>query len=308
VTHDQAFEAVRQADPLPTDSAGPDGFLSLTALLDRIDERSTNVQTQERIDGATTPPPPSSRPRWLVPMLAGAAAVIAAIVFVALVFTGNDEPDVIEPVPPPTTVATSTTLLEAAVLSPLEVTGVYNEAVAAGDWTALRALYADTAEFEVNSETGETFVERVALVDLVPQTPYDWDGDGLVDGFDALIDDAAKVAAHGTTAFVSCSQLDAGTAACQEVWEGHAFARPEIPHNTWTLTIVDGVITTHVLEVVRTDNPFDTDLTSQYNLWVSDNKPELSIVELFDDIITLAISPDTVPVHRELIAEWQAEG
>ena len=141
----------------------------------------------------------------------------------------------------------------------------------------------------------------------MPQTPYDWDGDGLVDGWDALIDDAARAAAHGTTTFVSCSQLDAGTAVCQEVWQGHAFARPDIPHNTWTLTIDDGVITTHVLEVVRRDNPVDTDLTSQYNLWVSDNNPELSIVELFDDIITLAISPDTVPVHRELIVEWQAQ-
>jgi hypothetical protein len=201
---------------------------------------------------------------------------------------------------------TSTTLPATAVLSPLEVTDLYNEAVATGDWTALRELYADTAEFEVNSEAGETFLERVPLVDHLPQTPYDWDGDGLVDGFDALIDDAARVAAHGTTTFVSCSQVDAVTAVCEEVWDGHAFAHPDIPHNTWTLTIVDGVITTHVLEVVRRENPIDTNLTSQYNKWVSDNRPELER-ELFEDVITLAITPDTVGTHRELVAEWQAQ-
>lgn len=68
------------------------------------------MQTQDRIDTAATPPPPSKRPRWLVPALAGATAVIAAIIIVALVFTGNDEPDVIQPAPVETTVATPTTL------------------------------------------------------------------------------------------------------------------------------------------------------------------------------------------------------
>ncbi|MGI9648135.1 MAG: hypothetical protein ACR2OI_06415, partial [Acidimicrobiia bacterium] len=173
----------------------------------------------------------------------------------------------------------------------------------------LRALYADTAEFEVNSASGETFVERVPLVDYEPRTPYDWDGDGGIDGFDGLIDDGARQHAAGTTSFISCSQVDAVTAACVEAWEGFAFAleTPNVAHAQWVLTIVDGAITTHVLEVFPTEaGRTDSDLTSEYNRWVSDNKPELSMAELFEDIATLAITPDTVSVHRELVAEWQA--
>jgi len=306
VTQDQSFEAVRQANPLPNDSTGPDGFLSMTALLDRIDERSTIVQTQER-PKIEAQGPRDQRPGWLMPALAGAVVIILAIVLSTQLLGGNEGGDVTNPGPTPTTAPTPTTLPEAAVLSPLEVTDLYNQAVDAGDWVALRALFADTAEFEVNSETGETFVERVPLVDFVPQTPYDWDGDGAIDGFDALIDDAARQTAAGTTAFVSCSQADAVTATCVEVWEGFAFARPDIEHSTWTLTIVDGQITTYILEVVRRDSPIDTDLTSQYYTWVSDNKPELSIGELFEDIISPQVSPDTARVHDQLVAEWLAD-
>ncbi|MBT8164255.1 MAG: hypothetical protein HKO82_01545 [Acidimicrobiia bacterium] len=302
MNQEQAFEAVAQANPLPSESAGPGGFLSMTALLERIDERSTEVQTQQRRDTGATAPPSTKRPGWLVPALAGAAAVIVAILVVVLVFTGDDGPDAIEPAPTPTT------LPQAAVPTPLEVTNLYNEATAAGDWEALRALYADTAELEVNSVAGETFVERVSLADYVPQTPYDWDGDGSVDGFDGLTDDAARQHAIGTTTFVTCSQVDDVTAACQEVWEGSALSVRGNPHNNWTLTIIDGVITLHVIEVVpRPDNPIDSNLVAGYRTWINDNKPELSIAELFEDISRLAISPDTVPVHRELIAEWQAE-
>jgi hypothetical protein len=88
VTQDQAFEAVRQANPLPNDSASPDGFLSMTALLDRIDERSTDMQTQDR---PRTGPPRTrdQRPRWLIPALAGALAVVIAIGLGALLLAGE---------------------------------------------------------------------------------------------------------------------------------------------------------------------------------------------------------------------------
>ena len=303
MNQEQAFEVVRQANPLPSESTGPDGFVSMTALLERIDERSTNVQTQER-PRTEMPGPRTQRPNWLIPVLAGAATVIIAIVLGALVFAGgSDEPDVIEPTPTPTT------LSEGATRSPLEVMDLYNGAVVAGDWSALRALYADAAEFEVNSVAGETFVERIGLADYVPQTPYDWDGDGSIDGFDGLTDDAARQHAIGTTTFVTCSEVDDVTAACQEVWEGSALSVRGNPHNNWTLTIIDGVITLHVIEVVpRPDNPIDSNLVSAYRTWINDNRPELSIAELFEDISRLAISPDAVPVHRELVAEWQAGG
>ncbi|MBT8217747.1 MAG: hypothetical protein HKN74_13875 [Acidimicrobiia bacterium] len=299
---DQAVELLRAADPASEKTSEVDGFPSITALLDRIDERSTDVQTQER-PRTEQQEPRDRRPRWLIPALAGAAAIILAIVVGTLVLAGgSDEPDVIEPTP----TTTPTTVPEAVAPTPLEVMDLHSQAVAVGDWAALRALYADSAEFEVNSETGETFVERIALTDLVPQTPFDWDGDGVVDGFDALIDDAGRIAAHGATAFVSCSPVDDATLSCSEVWEGHAFMTPDTKHNSWTVTIVDGLITTQVLEVVQRQNPIDTDLTSQYNMWVTENRPELQTT-LFDDSMTLAISPETVPIHRELVAEWAAQ-
>jgi len=302
VNQEQAFEAVGQANPLPSESTGPGGFLSMTALLDRIDERSTKVQTQER-PRTELPGSRDQRPGWLIPALAGAAAIILAIVVSTLLLGGgSDEPDVIEPAP------TSTTLPEEVVLSPLTIAGLYNEAMATGDWTALRALYADTAELEVNSVAGETFVERVSLAGYVPQTPYDWDGDGSIDGFDGLTDDAARQHAIGTTTFVTCSQVDDVTAACREVWEGSALSVRGNPHNNWTLTIIDGAITLHVIEVVPgPGNPIDSNLVGGYRTWINDNRPELSIAELFEDISRLAISPDAVPVHRELIVEWQAQ-
>ena len=299
MNHEQAFQLVGRANPLPGKSTGPDGFLSMTALLDRIDERSTDVQTQER-PRTESREPRGRQSRWVIPALAGAAVVIIAIVVGTLLLTGgSDEPDVIEPTP--------TTLPEGSTPSLLEVMDLYNQATAAGDWRELRSLYSDTAELEVNSVAGETFVERVALADYVPRTPYDWDGDGAVDGFDGLIDDATRQHATGTTTFVACTQVDDVTAACQEVWEGSALARRGDPHNNWTMTIVDGVITTHVIEVVpRPDNPIDSDLVGLYSTWIKENRPELE-AELFESPLSLAITPETGPIHRELLAEWLAD-
>ena len=310
MTQDQAFEAVRQANPLPNDSAGPYGFLSMTALLDRIDERNTDMQTQER---PTIGPsrPRDERPRWLIPALAGALAVVIGIGLGALLLIGgSDEIDVIEPALPSTTVPT--TVL--AVASPLDVANLYNEAVATGDWTALRELYSDTAEQQVVLPT-ETLPKEV-VIDRVPRTPDDWDGDGLLTGFDGFIHEGAWQFAAGTTAFLSCSQVDDVTAACAEVWEGFAFRRPDMESITHTLTIVDGVITFHVIEVPqRSADPILSNPVAEYRQWVSENRPELEAA-LFDrrDIPSGTdarwpdwITPDTAETHRELVAEWQAQ-
>ena len=253
------------------------------------------MQTQEKPIQIVREPR-SRRPRRLIPVLAGVIAVIVIAVGV-VALTGNDEPDVTNDAPVPTTVL--------AVPSPLDVTNLYNGAVATGDWTALRELYADTAELEIIL-SGEA-QPKVRLIDYVALTPYDWDGDGLVDGFDALIDDGARQHAAGTTIFVSCSQVDAVTAVCDEVQDGYAFKRLSLVPTTWTLTIVDGVITTHSRGIVRRSGaPYDTNLLAQYNKWVSDKRPELE-QELFEDRLNLAITPDTVGTHRELVAEWQAQ-
>ena len=308
MTQDQAFEAVRQANPLPTDSSGADGFLSMTALLDRIDERNMDMQTQER-SRTGSPRPRDERPRWLVPALAGALVVIIGIALGALLLTGgSNEPDVIEPAPAPTT------LPDVVVLSPLEVTNLYNQAVATGDWTAIRELYADTAEQQVVLPT-ETLPKEVVF-DRVPRTPDDWDNDGLLTGFDGFIHEGAWQYAAGTTTFLSCSQVDDVTAACAEVWEGFAFRRPDMESITHTLTIVDGVITTHVIGVPdRSADPILDHLVDEYRQWVSENRPELEAT-LFDrrDIPSGTDArwpdwptPDTAETHRELVAEWQAQ-
>ena len=311
---DFALNAARQANPRPAGTSGPDGEWSAAELLSQIEHKSETGKTLERHARTAGPSGPGRNRGWLL-AAAAAALVVLMIGAVGIVLQRYGGTDVVAPtptIPPaPTTLPSPTTAPPPTAAppidrTPLEVTALYNEAVAAGDWTALRALYADTAELEV-STAEETIVPRVPLVDHEPQTPHDWDGDGLVDGFDALIDDGARQHAVGTTTFVSCSQVDAVTAVCEEVWEGHAFQCPDVGATTWMLTIVEGRITTHILQLVpRPAPPVDFSLIEQYNEWVSDNRPELE-AELFKDQFNFAITPDTVKTHRELVAEWQAQ-
>jgi len=252
------------------------------------------MQTEEKLTEFELEPRAEVPRRRLVAALAGAAAVLVVAAGLWAI-TRSSEPDV-------------------ADQSPLEVTNLYNQAVATGDWAALRALYADAAELQIVSPSETLSKER--LIDRVPQTPDDWDGDGLVTGFDGLIHEGAFHYAGGTTTFLSCTQVDAVTAVCEEVWEGFAFKRPNHIPTTYTLTIVDGVITTHVIEVVRRPaDPILSTAVDQYRKWVSDNRPELE-AELFDrrDLPSGIdarwpdwTTPDTAETHRELVTEWQAQ-
>jgi hypothetical protein len=263
--------------------------MTMTALLDRIDERSTEVQTKERQSEFVPERSSKARRRRLVPALAGALAVLVIAAGVWAI-TRSDEPD-------------------SAGLSPLEVTDQWNEAVVAGDWAAIRALYADTAVLRVVLPD-ETLPDE-PLIDRVPQTQDDWDGDGALTGFDGFMHDGAAQHAAGTTTFLSCSQVDGTTVTCEEVQEGHAFWRPEAVPTTWTLTIIDGLITVHGVGVVpRSESPIDNALLSDYRRWVSENRPELEadLIEgpVIPPIPGINITPDTAPIHRELVAEWQA--
>lgn len=305
---DRDFEltAARQANPRPAGTGGPESEWSATELLSQIEHRSDTTETIERDPRTTKPSGPTRTPGWLL-----AAAVAALVVLVGAIAIGlqrNSGTDVVEPAPttvPTPTTAPPTTATPAIDRSPLEVMDLYNESVAGGDWAAVRELYAGTAELEVRG-ANETFVPLVPLADYEPRTSYDWDGDGLNNGFDGVIEDSARVHAHGTTAFISCTEADATIVVCDEVWEGHAFKVPNVEPTTWTLTIVDGFITTHVLQLVERENPVDTDLVRQYKEWVADNRPDLER-ELFVDNFTLNITPDGVLIHRELVAEWQAQ-
>lgn len=54
-------------------------------------------------------------------------------------------------------------------------------------------------------------------------------------------------------------------------------------------------------------NGTDTLAEAEYRMWVRDNRPEL-MADLFDSVNQgLNYTPDTIDVHRELVAEWQAQ-
>lgn len=86
---EQAFELVRQANPVATGWSGPGGFLSETALLERIDERSGDMQTQERPEVEMTPAGNSRRRRLIATAIAAVIAVVA-IGTVALIVNRGD--------------------------------------------------------------------------------------------------------------------------------------------------------------------------------------------------------------------------
>ncbi len=114
---EQAFELVRQANPMPVGATGPSAFLSRTALLELIDERSGDMQTHDkpntedgtmqRIEQRTERPTPSRGPSRRRGLLVAAAAVVVAIiaagVVIGLVGGSSDEPDVGSLTPGPIT-------------------------------------------------------------------------------------------------------------------------------------------------------------------------------------------------------------
>ncbi len=105
---EQAFELVRQANPMPVGTTGPSAFLSRTALLELIDERSGDMQTHDkpntedrtmqRIEQKTERRTPSRGPSRRRGLLVAAAALVVAIiaagVVIGLVGGSSDEPDV----------------------------------------------------------------------------------------------------------------------------------------------------------------------------------------------------------------------
>lgn len=277
MTHDQAFEAVRQANPLPNDSAGPEGFMSMTALLDRIDERSTNVQTQER--PATIKPPPSPGRRPLIPAIAGAVAVIAAIAF-AIVVLGPDDgtPDVGS--------------------SPQEVVTAWYDLYRAGDIDGYEALMSPAAEFDedfANPEVGDP-----------PPTPF----------FDGSVDvkrgrDSRLIAATSATWSPSCTTAEA-VVSCTTTfdsplgWEGPP---RQFGHE---FTVEDGLITSW--KITWDTSPGDLvgqDLFSNqqqpaYARWVERNRPS-DYADLFLGETILVSEDSQIERHRALVAEWAAD-
>ena len=306
MTRDQAFEAVRQANPLPGDSTGPDGFLSMTALLDRIDERSTDVQTQEN-KTSVKPNRPGASPKrarrgWLRPALAaGAAVIIAIVVAVALLWGGGDEalPDVINP-PVPTTIP------EPVAKTPLEIGEALNQATRDGDWEAARLLYADDATYNQASNEPKP-MSRLATGDNF-NSQFDWDGDGTFSIFDREAGYLMNEYVAGVEQRYSCTQTDSTTVVCDIDSLGYPFYNPPVQHSN-TYTVVEGRIT-HLTYAVSSGSGIGgaRRVKIEYQDWVRANRPELNVDDaLFEFLGTPLVVPETVVTHRQLIAEWKAQ-
>jgi len=247
-------------------------------------ERRRDMQTQD-IPIQIVPEERSPRPkRRLIPALAGALAVLVIAVG-AWALTRSTEPDF-------------------ADRSPLQVTDRFNEAVVTADRGAGPDLYAPGATWQLITVDGPSPVFRFS--DELPATApvLDWDGDGQITELDNFFSLGVELYAGGVTDFLVCSQPDGVTAICDEVREGYAFKNPN--HSaTWTFTIADGLISSIVIDLVGDGTDLVT--AAQYRLWVRDNQPEL-MSELFDSVNqSLIYTPETLDVHRELIAEWVSQ-
>lgn len=307
---EQAFELVRQANPMSEGSSAPAGFLSPTALLDRIDERSTDMQTREN-QTVVKPRRPDASPKrtgrgWLRAALAAGAVVIVAVA-VAVALPGGG--DVSQP--------------------PLEVVEALDAATVAGDWEAVRELYADDATYtRVDDGFGHDYVRHgkdevgqdnmpltspgidarnAPLTSIYP--PFDWDGDGSVTGFDDLASLTMANYAWGMTRYYSCTQPDATTVVCDLVLEGHALW-PEAQPVTDTFTVIDGLITHQVYDTTGAPgdpkaDPFETRL--DYLGYIEDNHPELEGTLFSQRLGELRMTPESAELHRQFIAEWRAQ-
>ena len=101
---------------------------------------------------------------------------------------------------------------------------------------------------------------------------------------------------------------------CDEVLEGHPFVdNPQGYRISNTYTVVDGLITQQVFDASPWNeaqwfgHKFDPSRVWPYQQWVQANRPELE-QELFADFAFLRMKPSTVETHRQLIAEWRAQG
>jgi hypothetical protein len=160
--HD-TIERIQSANPVPTPDALPTGALSSTALLTRIDERSTAMTDTLTPIRGTGPGKRPGRGRGPLVALAVAAVLILIIGLASFAFLNGDEnAPVVDDNPAPTTTQAPTTTVASLPQSPLpadtpplEVVAAVQAAWAAGDMPAAEALIRpDSGFFEQNSSTG----------------------------------------------------------------------------------------------------------------------------------------------------------
>jgi hypothetical protein len=219
-----------------------------------------------------------------------------------------------------------------------EVGEALNAAAAAGDWETVVGLFAEDATVTLgpgNRQFEGTSNPRASNTGFGPTNPtnigdfltgddwlgsfpvVDWNGDSVRTGFDSVAQDTMVVYALGFSVFESCSAEDSSTLVCIGVWDGNPFPNPGRGEEVAIHTVVEGLITdtTWDMSGVTGGNASVIDRmdANEYANWAQVNRSELiGDAELFrsdsgDPIVALVMTPDTVEIHRQLIAEWVAQ-
>ena len=319
----QLIDRLARTDPFAADVPVPDEIWTPAVALHEI-ERRTGMQTNERRvhELESTPPAPRGpRRRWLVSALAAGLAVVVAVVLAIALLAGGDEavPDVGNTTVPET-------LPESSVTTARDVAAELRAAVDAGDWQSVVGLFAPDATLTFGPGWEE---EGTVVPQSNPATsvsgwedrrrvgPFDWDGDLVRSGFDAIAHDVMWSYALGLNFFDKCVETDPLTITCQIGWGEHPLGNAQYGASFHIHTIVDGLIVNTTVDVTAR-NPgggfaphqvvFDYEAGAEYEAWVRVNRAEFNedgaLFRLTGDLV---ISPDTVERHRELIAEWIAQ-
>lgn len=268
-------ERMRQADPAGTHTRPPATVVSPAALLAELDQRSGDMQTQDKpvIEQSQRPP---QHKRRLVAALAGAMSVIVLIVITVAILSTDDEPDATNNSPVSST--------------PREAGDALNAAIVAGDLEAALGLFAQDATYT------DRFLAATGGGSDLPISEA---------GVPGMIQ---KAYLFGITKVFDCVQGDATTVECTVVEEGNPFGTPEVTGKVHTLTVVDGLITSWLFEEEIRVVPGASAAQFEYEDWVLANHPEmLEKYELFEFPSRLVVNEATIEIHRQLIAEWKAQ-
>ena len=93
---DTAFRRLRQANPVPEPAGLREQRQASAAFLQTTQQRSEQMQTQDKPTVERGVRPMASRRRWLIPALAAATAIVAAVI-VVMASGGDDSSEVAAP-------------------------------------------------------------------------------------------------------------------------------------------------------------------------------------------------------------------
>lgn len=324
---DFVLTAVRRANPRAAGSPGPAGEWSTAELLSQIEHRSQTMDTLERRTDIPGPPDRPNRRRLLVAAAAAIALIVAIGVAIALGGGEDENPPVLNTtttVPEvTTTTAAETTTTTAPLARHLVLLGELNQAVASGDQGAMTELLASGVravaaagsfppEFEIQfndecllGEAGQN-CRRTATTDAV-----DWDGDQVVTGLDALVDELMWLHAQGATEqFSDCTTERQDPIAILVICRASATDAAFLVDD-YVPIVVDVTfdlqertqLTGMVWDIFEwPPSLYDEAKMQSYIEYVRSGVPEPDQLVSTTEIL---FSPETVDDHKRLIAEWR---